>query len=81
MIKVLEDALHKDTSNTSNLSGITVKFALAAEPHGNVDAAECLAKVVEVVDSPPATIRLMNSTIGITTKAESETTNKASQLP
>ena len=83
-IKVLEDTLH--TPDGSGRSGITIKFALAAEPHGDVNADErqaadavARATAVNSLDSTPAAVGLLswvvdNSTIFMTKAQRFETT-------
>ncbi|KAF8550280.1 hypothetical protein OG21DRAFT_437731 [Imleria badia] len=72
---VLEDALRKDTSDTSDLSGTTIKFAFATEPRGDVNADErqaidAVTRATEVVgplDSTPAVVGLANSAVDAVT--------------
>lgn len=87
---MFEDALRKDTSDTSDLSGVTIKFALIAEPRGDVNAVERQATdavmkattVVNPLDSPPAAVGLTNSAVGVATKVKSvdATTNIVAKI-
>ena len=68
-IKVLEDTLH--TPDGSDLSGITIKFALAAVPREDVNADERqatdaitrAATAVNPLSSTPAAVGLFSSTV------------------
>ena len=64
-IKVLEGALH--TPDGSDLSAITIKFALAAEPRGGVGAGERQAKdavtAANSLGSTPAAVEHLSSTV------------------
>ncbi|KAI9566408.1 hypothetical protein HD554DRAFT_1193734 [Boletus coccyginus] len=81
---VFEDALRKDTSDGSDLSEITIKFALAAEPRVDIDtderqASDAVAVAIAAVNqlgSTPAAVGLLGSPVDIGTKisATSETT-------
>ena len=65
LIKVLEDDLR--SLNGSKLSGITIKFALTAEPRGDGSADECQATnavpratAVDPLSSTPAAVGLLS---------------------
>jgi hypothetical protein len=69
-IKVLEDTLH--TPDGPNLSGVTIKFALAVEPRGDVNAdkhqatstdADTRATAVNPLNSTPVAVGLLSSTV------------------
>ena len=70
-IKVLEDQLRNDTSDESDPSGITIKFALAAEPRENVAADERQAihavalatEAISPLSSTPAAVGLLSSVV------------------
>ena len=74
---VFEDTLRKDTSNESNRSGITIKFAFAAaERHGQGSAeerqaADAVARATGAVDplsSTPVAVDLIRPTVDTGTK-------------
>ena len=76
-IKVLEDALR--SPNGSKLSGITIKFALTAEPRGDGNADECRAPdtvtratAVDPLSSTPAAVGLLSSAIDTGTNVITE---------
>ena len=78
-IKVLEDTLRKDTPDGADASGITIKFALAGEPRGNVDgderqAADAVSRAtaVNLLSSTPATVGLLSSTVDTGTNVVTE---------
>ena len=67
-IKVLEDTLR--TSDGSDLSGVRIKFALAAEPRGDINAdkhqatdAVIRATAVNPLNSTPAAVGLLSSAV------------------
>ncbi|KAI9568858.1 hypothetical protein HD554DRAFT_682431 [Boletus coccyginus] len=74
---VLQDTLGKDTSDGTDLSGITIKFALVAEPHENVtaderqaaDAVAAATTAVVPLSSNPAAIDFLSSAVGAGTNA------------
>jgi hypothetical protein len=79
VIKVLEDTLRKNTPDGSDLSGITIKFALAAEPRGDIDADErqatdAVTRATEVnpLSSTPATVGLLSSAVDTGTNIATE---------
>jgi len=77
---VFEDALRKDTSDGSDLSEITIKFALAAESCTDVNADERQASdavaaataAVIPLSSTPAAVGLLGSAVDTTTKISTE---------
>ena len=75
-IKGLEDTLH--TPDGSDLSGITIKFALAAEPRGGVSADERQATdavartAVNLLGSTPAAVGLLSSAVDTGTNIATE---------
>jgi hypothetical protein len=76
-IKGLEDTLH--TPDGSDLSGITIKFALAAEPREDVSADErqatdaaTRATAVNPPSSTPAAIGLLSSAVDTGTNVATE---------
>ncbi|KAG6373795.1 hypothetical protein JVT61DRAFT_5940 [Boletus reticuloceps] len=77
---VLEDTLHKDTSSLSDLSEITIKFALAAEPCKDVNADERQAmdaqartiETVKLLRSTPAAVNLLSSAVDTGTQVATE---------
>ena len=80
-IKVLEDTLHvgKDTPDGSDLSGMTIKFALTAEPRGDVNADErqatdAVTRVTGVnpLSSTPAAVGLLSSAVDTGTNVVTE---------
>ena len=80
-IKVLEDTLHvgKDTPDGSDLSGMTIKFALTAEPRGDVNADERQATdavtrvtTVNPLNSTPAAVGLLSSAVDTGTNVVTE---------
>ena len=80
-IKVLEDTLlvGKNTPDRSDLSGITIKFALAAEPLGDANAAErqatdavTRATGVNPLNSTPAAVVLLSSAVDTGTNVVTE---------
>ena len=76
LASVFEDTLRKDTSDESDLSGITIKFAFAAEPHGQGSAAEHQAAdavtratgAVDPLSSTPVAVGLIGSAVDTGTK-------------
>lgn len=75
-IKVLEHPLRRDTSDGSNQSEITIKFALAAQPRGDVKAderqatdaiAEASQAVLPPLGSASAAVGLFASAVSIST--------------
>ena len=77
VIKVLEDALH--TPDGPDLSAITIKFALAVEPRGNVNADERQATdavtrvtAVNPLSSTSAAVGLLSSAVDIGTNIVTE---------
>ena len=68
-IKVLEDTLRKDTPDGADASaGITIKFALAAEPRGDVNANErqatdAVTRAVNPLSSTPPAVGLLGSAV------------------
>ncbi|KAI9460413.1 hypothetical protein HD554DRAFT_2316824, partial [Boletus coccyginus] len=72
---VFEVDLRKDTSDGSDLSGITIKFALAAEPRTDVntderqvsDAVAAATAAVNPLGLTPPVVGLLNSTVDIST--------------
>ena len=76
-IKVLEDTLHNDASDQSDLSGITIKFALSAERHGSADADErqatyAIAAATDAITSTPAVVGLLDSAVNAGTNIATE---------
>ena len=80
-MKVLEDTLHvgKDTPDGSDLSGITIKFALVAEPRGDVSADErqatdavTRATAVNPLNFTPAAAGFLSSTVDTGTNVLTE---------
>jgi hypothetical protein len=78
-IKVLEDTLRKNTPDGSDLPGITIKFALAAEPRGDTDADErqatdAVTRATEInpLSSTPAAIGLLSSAVDTGTNVVTE---------
>ena len=79
-VKVLEDALSKDTSDGSDLSEITIKFSLDAEPRGDLDAngrqaTDAVIVAIGAVDplcSNSAAVTLMSSVVDASTKVSTE---------
>ena len=81
-IKVLEDTLHvgKDTPDGSDLSGVTIKFTLAAEPRGDVDedkrqATDAVARATATViplSSTPTAVGLLSSAVNAGTNVVTE---------
>ena len=79
-IKVLEDTLRKDTPDGADaLAGITIKFALAAESRGDVNADErqatdAVTRVVNPLSSTPLAVGLLGSAVdtgtNVVTKAQ-----------
>jgi len=77
-IKVLEYTF-RDTSDKSDLPGLTIKFALAAEPRADIDADErqaidAVVRVTEAVNplsSTPAT-ELLTSAVDASTNVATE---------
>ena len=73
---VFEDTLRKDTSDKSDLSGITIKFAFAAEPHGQGSAEERQAAdavtgatgALDPLSSTPVAVGLVGSAVDTGTK-------------
>ena len=71
LASVFEDTLRKDTSDESDLSGITIKFAFAAEPHGpgsaeERQAADAITRATGAVDplsSTPVAVGLIGSAV------------------
>ena len=80
-ITVLEDTLlvGKNTTDRSDLSGITIKFALAAEPRGGANADErqatdavTRATGVNPLSSTPAAVGLLSSAVDTGTNVVTE---------
>ena len=77
-IKVLEDTLH--TPDGSDLSGVTIKFTLAAEPRGDVDedkrqATDAVARATATViplSSTPTAVGLLSSAVNAGTNIVTE---------
>ena len=78
--KVLEDMLCKDTSDHSDHSGITIKFALAAAPCGDVHADErqamdAITKATDAINplpSTPTSVEIVGSTVDTGTSVVTE---------
>ena len=74
-MKVLEDQLRNNASDGPDLPGITIKFALAVEPRGDVDADDRQAthavtaatEAVNPLSSTPAAIGLLSSAVNTST--------------
>ena len=77
---MFEHALRGDSSDGSNLSEITIKFALAAEPRADVNADERQASdavaaataVINPLSSTPAAVGLLGSAVDTTAKISTE---------
>ncbi|KAN0076754.1 hypothetical protein V8E55_010609 [Tylopilus felleus] len=74
---VLEDTLHNDASDQSDLSGITIKFALSAERHGSADADErqathAIAAATDAITSTPAVVGRLDSAVNAGTNIATE---------
>ena len=57
---MLEDTLGRGSSDRADLSGITIKFALVAEPRGNVNADEHQA--ADIVAAATTAVNPLSST-------------------
>jgi len=79
-VKVFEDDLRKNTSDGSDLSGITIKFAFATELRADVNAdgrqaTDAVIRATEVVNplnSTPAAVVLMGSVVDTSTQVSTE---------
>jgi len=78
-IKVLEYTF-RDPSDKSDLPGLTIKFAMAAEPRADIDADERQAtdavvratEAVNPISSTPAAIELLTSVVDASTNVVTE---------